>query len=138
MPEFRGTALVIQVLPTSGGTLTLHDQYRTLRLRSETAVIEVTAGTTSWRDYIAGLSAWRVRYDGLNNGPASPLGTADIATLRGAGGTIRISPHGTAAGNIRYQGAVQNTRLDLDYPFDDLASVTIEWHGSGALTESVW
>jgi predicted secreted protein len=138
MPEFRGTALVIQFFPNTGGTITLQDQFRALRLRSETATIDVSAGSTNWREYAAGLSAWGAHYDGLNNGAASPLGTADIAALRGAGGTLRLSPHGTAIGNIRYQGAVITTRLDQHYPYDDLASVTIVWQGSGALVESLW
>lgn len=138
MPEFHGTALVIEFLPNAGGTITLQDQFRVLRLRSETAAIDVSAGSTHWREYVAGLSAWRALYDGLNNGAASPLGTADIAALRGAGGTLRLSPHGTASGNIRYQGAVITTRLDQNYPYDDLATVTIGWQGSGALVESLW
>lgn len=138
MPEFRGTALVIHILPSSGGTIALQDQYRTLKLRSETAAIDATAGTTDWRDYLKGLSQWNVSYYGLNNGSASPLGTADIATLRGGAGTIRINPHGTGAGNIAYQGAIINTRLEQDYPYDDLATIHIAWQGSGALIESLW
>lgn len=138
MAEYRGSTMVVEIIH-SGGTLTMQDQYRTLKNPFSRDAIDSSAGSSDWREFLAGLQQTTIAYEGLNNGAESPLGTADIQTLRGlTSGTARISPHGTSAGNVKYTLAGFITKADLDWAYDDVSKVTWEWQGSGALTASVW
>ncbi len=133
--EFRGTALVVRIIH-SGGTMTLQDQYRSLKPSWSQDAIDSTAGTVNWREFLAGLRQWTVSYEGLNNGTASPLGTADVAILRSlTTGTIEIYPFGTATGQLKLSGSGFPTKVDADIKYDDVAPLTFEWQGSGALSE---
>lgn len=138
MSEFRGNTLDVRVIH-SGGTMVLNDQYRTVKLPWSQDAIDASAGTIDWRDFLKGLKQWTFSYEGLNNGAASPLGTADQATLRSMPmGTIIVSPFGTAAGNQKLSGAGFPTKVDTEIKYDDVAPLNFEWQGSGALSEGVW
>jgi hypothetical protein len=133
-----GDALVIEWIH-SGGTAILSGQYRKVSVNSRADVIETTSGTASHREYAPGLAGFVIRFEGMNNGTASILGTAHLNALAPrTSGTVRLSPHGTASGQPRWTGAAIVTGRDLEFPYDELATVTIEWRGSGALAQGVW
>ncbi len=138
MSKFRGDQLVIEWL-SGGGTATLTGQYRKISLQHGADVIEITGGTVAHREYLAGPAFFGVRLEGYHNGTATPLGTADLATLAPrTGGTVRVSPLGTAAGQPYYSGSALVTGRDFEFAFDELATLTIEWRGSGPLTQATW
>ena len=138
MPEFRGgTTMHIQYI-YSGGTITLQDQFRSVTISSEQDTLDSTAGTVAWREFIAGLTQWNADYEGLHNGASTPLGTADIANLRRASGTLYISPFGTSSGNQKITGAAIVTTVESEFPYDDVVTTNVSWQGSGTLTETVW
>lgn len=138
MPRFTGDSLVIEWIH-SGGTALLSGQYRKVTISHRADVIEVTGGTVAHREYAPGLASFLVRFEGMNNGTAPVLGTAHLNALAPrTAGTVRISPQGTAGGQPRWSGAAIVTARDLEFPYDELATVTIEWRGSGQLTQEVW
>jgi len=138
MPEFRGTALVVEVIH-SGGTITMQDQYRSIKIPFSRDAVDSSAGTGDPREFLPGLTQFTVSYEGLHNGTATPMGTADIKTLRSiTNGTVRISEFGTATGQHRYLAPGFITKVDADVKYDDVATCNWEWQGSGALTEGVW
>lgn len=129
--------MVIEVIHATG-TILLQEQYRNIKLKSEKAMIDSTAGTVEWQEFIAGLKSWTVDYEGLSNGTGSPVGATDIGILRDATGTLRISPHGTTTGKPRYVGSFLSSSVEQEWPYDDVAPNSITFQGSGALTDGTW
>jgi hypothetical protein len=139
MSHFRGGPNMNVQFIDASGTIALVSQYKTVTISDEGDMIDSSAGTVTFREFIAGLRKWSVKYEGLNNGEDTPLGTADIARMAPTtGGTIRISPFGTVVGKRRYSGGVLISKRDLDYPYDDVCTSNFEFQGSGALTEDLW
>lgn len=138
MAKFKGDQLVIEWLSGSG-TAALSGQYHALHVQHGADVIDITSGTVANREFLAGPAFFSIRLEGYHNGTASPLGTADLTALAPrSGGTVRVSPLGTATGQPYYLGSALVTGRTFDFTFDDLATVSIEWRGSGALTQGTW
>lgn len=137
--EFRAGPTMDIRWVDSGGTLALVAQYRNLTKNDEADMLDSSAGTVTFREFIAGLRQWNVDYEGLNNGTDTPLGTADIVRLAPqTRGTIIISEFGTASGNFRILGEALIQSANNEWPYDDVASSNISWQGSGPLTQGVW
>lgn len=139
MPEFRMGAAGVMWFVHAGGTVQLTDQVRTVTVPQEADMIDTTSGNATTRTYIAGLGGWSMSYEGLSNGTASPMGTVDEATLvPGLSGTVIVGPFGTATGQSKLSGAALVKSQSQDFPYDDVATTSLEFQGSGALTKAVW
>jgi len=138
MPEFRGGPTMHLRVIVSAGTIDFVDQYRNIKLKTENDMIDSTAGTVQWREFIQGLAQWTVDGEVLLNGTQAPIGTQDIARLRLATGTVFISPFGTAVGQMRYGGAFLTSSIEQEWPYDDLAVASLSLQGTGTLTEGNW
>lgn len=137
--EFRaGPTSVLRFMPTGGGTIQVQEQYRKFTLKSKQAVLDASAGSVDWREFIAGLKEYTGSVEVLHNGTATPMGTADIKSLRASSGTWDYSPFGTATGSRKYSGSYIGTSMDDDFPFDDLATIAFDFQGNGALVEGLW
>ena len=135
MPEIRGGSALIARWIHSAGTLTMNTQYRTLETNEETDMLETSAGSINWREYIQGLSNGAISSSFLYNGTASPIGTADMASILTArsSGTIEVFPLGTATGNPRVYGAAFIMSRQISYPYDDVVEVNLEFQINGEL-----
>jgi predicted secreted protein len=141
--EFRfGAAGVFQYVD-SGGTLTFTSQYTNISLNYEGDTIDVTAGQETVRRFLSSITQWSSSFEAFMSGTITPMGTAQLTRFapRADGaysGTVIISPFGTATGSFRHMGGVIVTSRPVEYPFDDAGVVTVEFQGSGALTEGLW
>lgn len=139
MPEFRGGPTMHLRFILATGTVDFVDQYRNVKLKTENDMIDSTAGTVQWREFIQGLSQWTIDTEVLLNGTQAPIGTQDIQRLRlSSVGTIFISPFGTAVGQMRYGGAFLTSSIEQEFPYDDLAVASLSLQGTGTLTEGNW
>lgn len=139
MNEFRaGTTSVLRFMPTGGGTISPSEQYRKFTLKTKQGVLDASAGTVEWKEFITSLKEYTASLEVLHNGTASPMGTADIKSLRNTSGTWDYSPFGTAAGQRKYSGSYIATSMDDDFPFNDLATIAFDFQGNGALVEGLW
>jgi len=129
---------VLRFMPSGGGTILPTEQYRKLSLKSAQDVLDASAGTVAWREFIAGLRSYTGDLEVLHNGTASPMGTADIKALRNTSGTWDYSPFGTATGQRKYSGSYVATSMEDSFPFDDLAMITFAFQGNGELVEGLW
>lgn len=141
--EFRfGNAGVFQYVD-SGGTLTFTTQYTNISLNYEGDTIDVTAGQETVRRFLSSLTQWDVSTEFFMSGTVTPMGTAQLTRFAPSAsgsysGTVIISPFGTATGNFRHIGGVIVTSRPVEYPFDDAAVVSVDFQGSGTLTEGLW
>lgn len=122
----------------SGGTIDLQQQLRSVTHPFNTDMVDATAGTTLYREYIQGLSDYTLDAEALYNGVASPLGTADVKALRRASGTVNYGPQGSATNAWKITFAALVSSAELASPYDDVVTLNISFQGSGAPTDGVW
>lgn len=122
----------------SGGTIDLQSQLRNVNLQEETDMVDSTAGTTNYREYILGLSDATLDIETVYNAAASPIGTADVKSLRRSSGTVNYGPMGSASGYHKISRAALVSSLEFDSPYDDIVTVNISFQLSGAPTDGTW
>jgi predicted secreted protein len=141
--EFRmGAAGVLEFIDTSG-TITFTTQYTNISLNYEGDTIDVTAGQETVRRFLSSITQWSSSFEAFVMTSSTPAGTAQVKRFSptasgGISGTARISPFGTASGKFRHYGNVIITARNLEYPFDDAAVMSVDFQGSGTLTEDTW
>lgn len=141
--EFRmGAAGVLEFID-SAGTITFTTQYTNISLNYEGDTIDVTAGQETVRRFLSSITQWTSNFEAFIMTTSTPAGTAQVVRFapRADGaysGTVRISPFGTTTGKFRHTGGVIITTRNLEYPFDDAAVMSVDFQGSGTLSESLW
>jgi hypothetical protein len=135
MAEYRGSALLVEWIGT-WGTVDCSAQYKKISFTHEADMLDSSAGTVQYREFIPGLLQWSISGDFLQNGTSTPIGGTQFVSLflPGQSGTVRVSPGGTATGNQKYTGAALLKTASQEFPFDDVVTTTIEWQGNGYLT----
>lgn len=122
----------------SGGTVDMQQQLRSVTLPFNTDMVDASAGTVSYREYISGLTDYTCDVELLYNGAASPIGSADLKALRRTTGTVNYGPQGSATNAHKITFAALVTSLEFASPYDDIVTVNISFQGSGAPTDGVW
>lgn len=135
MAAFSGSALYLAWI-WSGGTVTLHGDFRQFDWTPSLALVESTAGADTFREFLPGIG----------EGGAISLsmvmqssGTALIAALAGGNiGTILYGPEGTAANKPKSTIPAISKGPAYSQPYNDVVEFKVEWQQSAAETNSNW
>ena len=115
----------------SGGTISLDGDYRTCTF---TPSVDIVDGT-------AGADPNKVKYMGMKDANCAVTlvtqtgGTALNAALdAGVGGTLIIQPEGTATGKPKITFPSFSTGAAYEYPYNDVAVISVTFEAQGAYT----
>ena len=135
MAAFSGSAMYLGWV-WSGGTVTLHGDFRQFDWTPSLALIESTAGADTFREFLPGIG----------EGGAISLsmvmqagGTALIAALaRGNVGTLLYGPEGTATNKPKSTIPAISKGPAYSQPYNDVVEFKVEWNQSAAETNDKW
>lgn len=99
-----------------------------LSMNSET-LDKTTKDSAGWAESLAGMKSWSISADGLLI--LDDAGYMELETAYMENKNILIQMH-TKSGAL-YEGDAIITSIDLDAPYDDLASYSAEFTGAGEL-----
>lgn len=131
MAEFTGKDLVLKWV-YSGGTVSLNADYRTVSWNPTTAYADTTAGADTHVQRLATLKDATASVTLVDSSSTAIYGGLDA----GVAGTLIIQPEGTATGKriITFpsfcDGAVPS------YTYNDTTTISVNFTGNGAYTDS--
>ena len=132
MAELTGKDLYI-AWQTSAGTFVLSTDYRTMSTNPTIGLADFTAGSDADRTY--GVTVKDGTYDW--SGLYQAAGTALVSALDpGTGGTLTISPEGTASGKPKQTFPAIAMGAKMNYQYDNVIEVTCSFQKNGAITNS--
>lgn len=99
-----------------------------LSMSSET-LDKTSKDSDGWQESLSGLKSWSISTDGLLILDDAGYMALEDAYMASKNVLVQFS---TKSGAI-YEGDAIITTIDLDAPYDDLASYSAEFQGSGAL-----
>lgn len=135
MTAFSGSALYLAWI-YSGGTVTLHGDFRSFDWTPSLALIDSTAGSDSFREYIPGIGEGG---DIALSCVMQASGTALITALaRGNQGTILYGPEGTATGKPKSTIPAISKGPAYSQPYDDVVEFKVAWQQSAVEVNSTW
>lgn len=127
--RMSGADLVVQFIH-SGGTATLSGDQRVLSVEREQETADATAGSDGARVSIATVKKFSASLE------THFIGTAGSAVwsavLLGTTGTLIYGPQGTATGKPKGSIPMIVKTQTVEFPFDDVAKLTVEFEGQGA------
>lgn len=139
MAKFRAGANMDIRFIHAGGTVIFTTGYRTLSYDVNANLLETTAGNDGWKNFITGIQDGKVSLEIATNGTATPIGTADLATMvPGLSGTLYLSPFGTASGMIKYGGPFVVDTRGMPMPYDDLHMCAWDFQSNGTIADGTW
>lgn len=118
---------------TSGGTFVLSGNQTMFGVERTVDTVESTAGSDTQKSYLPTVTDNKFSYAYYDAGTAAAAGTALAKQLRpNTQGTITFGPQGTATGKPQYQIAAVVTSQKIEYSFDAVALMEVEFLGSGS------
>lgn len=135
MPAFSGSALYLAWV-WSGGTIALHGSFREFSWTPTLSLIDASAGSDSFRQYIAGIG------EGGDIGWTAVMqesGTALITALaRGTRGTLLYGPEGTATGKPKFIIPAMSKGPAFTQPYDDIVEFKVGFQQTSQETSTTW
>lgn len=102
---------------------------------SESAdTVECTAMGDSWKTHVTGISMWEGSCEAIFVDDAEGNSAAGLTV--GAEVTITAYPDNTVTG-VNYAGSAIITSIETSTAMDDVARVTVNFTGTGALTKDI-
>jgi hypothetical protein len=125
--KFAGKNLAVQL--NDGSTLRLISTAVSQATTPDTTdTPDVTGGGATNKSYVVGLADQRVTLTGPLDDSANGQHAVMTGILHGtAGYELRVSPKGTASGNIQYKGTVLLSRYDVNTAVADAPRYTAEF-----------
>jgi len=134
MAEFTGTNLLLSWI-WSGGTVTLGGDYRTCAWTPTVAYSDISAGSDTHVGRLTNLKDATAAVTLVD----SAQGTATYAALgAGVGGTLIISPEGTATGKRKITFPCFSDGAAYSYPYNDTVTISVNFTGNGAYTDGAY
>ena len=135
MAAFSGSALYLAWI-WSGGTITLHGDFRTFDWTPTLSLIDASAGSDSFREYISGIGeGGDINFSAV----MQQGGTALITALaRGNAGTLLYGPEGTATNKPKSTIPAISKGPAYTQPFDDVVEFKVSWQQSAVETNAAW
>ena len=134
MAEFTGSGLLLSWI-TTYGTTTLGSDYRTVNWNPTVAYADISAGSDTHVGRLTTLKDATAAVTLVD----SSAGTAHYTALApGVGGTLIISPEGTASGKRKITFPCYSDGLVPTYTYNDTTTVSINFTGNGAFTDAVY
>lgn len=115
--------------------------FQSVKVSRETGKAEKTAGADTHASYIPTYLDTTLEVEVLKKGGTA--GTFEWTTLTGhlgasTDGTIVWSPEGTATGKPKHTATGFIESLETEFPFDDVAQLTIGFQCNVAPTDATW
>ncbi len=135
MAAFSGSSLYMAWV-YSGGTTTLHGSFRQFSYQPSLNLIDATAGSDSFRQYIGGIGeGGEVSWTSV----MQAAGTALITALtRGNVGTLLVGVEGTATGKPKLTIPAISRGPQYSVAYDDVVEFSCSWQQSAAETAATW
>jgi len=135
MSEFTGKDSYLQWV-WSGGTLTLHSNFRTFSWNPSKVLHDVTAGSDAAQQQITGIENATASVGLL----AQAGGTELIAALAfGNKGTLTVGVEGTASGKPKVILPAMSQGAQVNDPYDGVVEISCEFvQDTGTYTEGSW
>lgn len=134
MPAFHGKDLVFTWI-WSGGTIAANTYYRSVDWNPSGELFDQTAGADTHKTYIPGVKDSTVNFAGLSQAGGTVLSTAFAVNN---GGTIIISPEGTATGKRKITVPAYSQGAKETWPYDNVCEISCSFQGNGAWTDANW
>lgn len=135
MAEFTGANLVVNWFPSSGGTIALSGDYRTVSYQPSGKLVLATAGSDAFESYLSTVKDTKVSYTGV----MQTAGTAvEDALLPNTFGTLIIGPEGTASGKRKYTIPAFAGGGTFEWKYPETVEISCEFQGSGTPTLAVY
>jgi len=130
MTAFSGSALVVSWVHP-GGTTTLTGDHRSMSFTPSVKLIRATAGADADETYLKSVKDGTWSYACI----AQAGGTAlEDCLVEGTGGTLQVSPEGTASTNRLYTCPAIAMGPRFNWPFEDVCELTVDFQKNGAIT----
>ena len=134
MPEFSGSALYFEWV-YSGGTVTLHGDYRSADFNPSVDFADASAGSDPRKKRVVTLKDTQVSYRGV----AQAGGTAlEDALAEGTQGTINMGPEGTQSGKRKYVIGAFSQGAKIAMKYADVVELAVDFMGNGDLTRTTY
>lgn len=134
MTELTGKDLVIKWMPSSGGTIDLSGDFRSVSYQSSGKLVSATAGADQFESYLATTKDTKVSYKGVMQTAGTALEDALYANTFG---TLTIQPEGTATGKRKYTIPAFAGGGNIAWPYADIVEISCDFQGSGTPTIAV-
>ena len=135
MPAFSGSSLYLAWV-WSGGTVTLHGDFRKFDWNPSLSLIDSTAGSDSFREFIPGIGEGG---DITLEAVMQQGGTALLTALaRGNQGTLLYGPEGTAVGKPKSTIPAISKGPAYSQPYDDVVTLKVGFQQSAYETQGAW
>ncbi len=138
MAEFISGPTMVLSWIWSGGTTSLVGDYRTCTFTPTVAYVDASAGADT---HVVRLTALKDATAAVTMvGPtASTGGTLLAAALAtGVSGTLIIGPGGTVAGQRKITMPCYSDGAAMEYPYNEVAAISVGFTGNGAFTDGVY
>jgi hypothetical protein len=137
MPSYKGSNLLIQWIH-SGGTLSMNPDFREVSYAPSVDLFEDTAGADQAKGYVAGQKDGKIDFKGVDQSKQMIPATWGTALLEGNGGTLIISPEGTAAGNAKFTIPAISLGANLKWPYNNICEISVSFQQNGVRTDAVY
>jgi hypothetical protein len=135
MPEFYGSALIVQWVGT-GGTIDISADYRNLSFSPTIQMDDKSTGSETVKTYLTGQKDYTVTYKGLYQTGTAGIGSATEDALgEGKVGTVYCYPLGSAATpNRKYTFPVISQGIQQNWVYNALTELNVSFQGNGTIT----
>jgi hypothetical protein len=135
MPEFYGSALIVQWVGT-GGTIDLSADHRAVSFSPNIQMDEVSTGAEGYKTYATRLTDFTVSYKGLYQTGTAGIGSAtEDALAPGKVGTMYCYPLGSAATpNRKYTWPVISQGIQQSWAYAGITELNCSFQGNGTIT----
>ena len=136
MARYTGKDLLIEWI-TTGGTTDLSGDFRSFSVSEQQDAADSTAGDDTYKGYIPTFADATAELEMLDTkGTAGTPQWAGVAP--GTEGTVRWSPGGTAAGQIKRYAPAFISGRDSEFPYDDVVKLTVGFQLTAAPTNAAY
>lgn len=132
--KYKGTALYVDWLPSSGGTVVLTAESRTFETTESANLIDVTVRSDTAKNNLADFPSISAKMGGLDTAGTSTGGTAAQLWERlnmGDSGTLRWGPEGTATGYRKKSMPALVKDKNSSSPYDGAVTWDLGWESQG-------
>lgn len=135
MTAFSGSSLYLAWV-WSGGTTTLHGDFRQFSYEPTLSLIESTAGSDSFREFIGGIGeGGDIKFSAVMQAGGTALITA---TARQNIGTLLVGVEGTATNKPKITIPCISKGPAFNVPYDDTVEFSVGFQHNAAETMGTW
>lgn len=130
MANIKGLDVLVSVETGVPGTFTTVGGQRGATLNRSAETIDVTNKVgDGWKESVTGFKEWSMDCDGLYVVDDAAFTALETAFLAGTAVNIKISN----GSDINYSGEAVITDFPIEAPYDDVATYSVSFTGTGAL-----